>query len=81
MYIVKLPCGNYINLALVKSVEVDEDPIVVLIHWSGDYRTVYDKEDAQAIVQSMDYIAAVNIVKAEKVAKEILDTLHLVDAT
>ena len=80
MYIVKLPGGNYINLALVKSVEVDKDPIVVLIHWGGNYRTVYDKEDALAIIQSMNYIAAVNIPQAEKVAQEIFNTFHPADA-
>lgn len=80
MYIVKLPGGNYINLALVQSVQVDEESPTVVVHWQ-DARKVYHNEDAVSIIQSMDYIAAVNIPHAEKVAQEIFNTFHPVDAT
>ena len=54
MYIVKLPSGEYINLAFVQRVEVDKDPLLALVHWSGwDNRTCYAKEDAQAIIDAM----------------------------
>lgn len=71
MYIVKLPGGNYINLALVQSVQVDEERPTVVVHWQ-DARKVYHDRDAQAIVHSMDYHAAVNITKAEKPPKKFL---------
>lgn len=54
MYIVKLPGGDFINLALIQRVEIDKDPLLVLVHWSGwDNRTAYTKEDAQAIIEAM----------------------------
>lgn len=80
MYIVKLPGGNYINLAFVQRVEVHLDVPIAMIYWSGGSKNLYRNEDALAIIQSMDYIAAVNIPQAEKVAKEILDTFHPADA-
>lgn len=80
MYIVKLPGGNYINLALVQSVQVDEDRPTVVVYWQ-DVRKVYHNEDALAIIQSMEYIAAVNIPQAEKVAQEIFNTFHPAEST
>lgn len=80
MYIVKLPSAEYLNLAFVQRVEVHLDVPIVMIYWSGGSKNLYRNENAKAIVQSMDYIAAVNIPKAEKVAQDIFNTFHPVDA-
>lgn len=54
MCIVKLPGGDFINLALIQQVEIDKDPLLVLVHWSGwDSRTAYTKADAEAIIEVM----------------------------
>lgn len=52
MKFLKLPSGEYINLALVQRVEV-EDP-KILIHWQGGGKTYYSGVDAQAIVAAMN---------------------------
>ncbi|WP_009631036.1 hypothetical protein [Synechocystis sp. PCC 7509] len=54
MYIVKLPSGEYLNLALIQRVEIDKDPILAVIHWSKNNRSVYnDKKDVEAIIEAM----------------------------
>ena len=65
MYIVKLPGGNYINLALVQSVQVDEERPTVVVYWQ-DAHKLYHNEDALAVLESLDYLAKVDVSEAEK---------------
>lgn len=53
MYIVKLPSGEYINLAFVQRVEVDKNPPTALIHWSGGAKDIYRREDAESIFKAI----------------------------
>ena len=82
MYIVKLPSGEYINLAFVQRVEVDKDPLLALVHWSGwDNRTCYAKEDAKAIIKLLHKFLDPDISfspsdHAEEVALDIFNTFN-----
>ncbi len=53
MYIVKLPSGEYINLAFVQRVQFDRQAETGLIHWSGGGKDIYRREDAQAIIEAI----------------------------
>jgi aromatic ring-cleaving dioxygenase len=53
MYIVKLPSGEYINLALVQRVEVGEDSLSALVHWSNGGKNIYHQEDVVAISRAI----------------------------
>lgn len=57
MHLVKLPNSEFINLALIERVEIDKIPLLVLIHWSGDKRSVYTKEDGQAVIEAIAELA------------------------
>lgn len=54
MYIVKLPSGEYINLAFVQRIEMDYvESQIALVHWHGGGRNPYRDLDAQAIVKAV----------------------------
>ena len=53
MYIVKLPSGEYINLAFLQRVEVHLDVPITMIYWSGGGKNLYRNEDAQAIIEAI----------------------------
>lgn len=57
MYLVKLPSGEFINLALVERVEIDKSPLLVLVHWRTDSRSAYVHENAVAIIEAMSELA------------------------
>lgn len=82
MYIVKLPDGDYINLAFVQHVETCLTPIpIAVIHWCIGKKTTYSREAAKAIFESLDRIAKVNTSDlAEAIALEIFNTFNPADA-
>lgn len=82
MYIVKLPSGDYINLAFIQRVQVDKQPLIVLIYWSGGGKDVYRKEDAKAIIKLLDKFLDPDISfslpsdRAEEIALDIFNTFN-----
>ncbi len=53
MYIVKLPSGEYINLAFLQRVEVHLDVPIAMIYWSAGGKNLYRNEDAKAIIEAI----------------------------
>ena len=82
MYIVKLPSGEYINLAFIQRVQVDKQPSTVLIHWSGGGKDIYHNEDAKAIIKLIDKFLDPDISfslpsdRAEEIALDIFNTFN-----
>lgn len=62
MHIIRLPSGEYVNLAFIRrvQVEVSEPGSVVVIHWQGGGSQVYHGENAQAVDQIMAKITNLN---------------------
>lgn len=57
MYLVRLPSGELINLALVRRIEVETTPAeFVLIHWSGNDKSSHRDRDADAILKACSAI-------------------------
>lgn len=65
MHVIKLPGGEYINLALVQRVQVDEERPTIVVYWQNAHM-VYQCEDAQAVIQTLDAIAFTHIPRNEK---------------
>lgn len=78
MYIVKLPSGEYINLAFVRRVQVEvrEERSLTVIHWHGGGSQVYHGENAQAVIQAMAKLVSLNYSQAEAIAHEIFTTFN-----
>lgn len=78
MYIVKLPSGEYINLAFVRriQVEVNEEHSIVNIHWHGGGGQMYRDENAQAVIEAISKLVSLNYSQAEAIAREIFTTFN-----
>lgn len=50
MYFIKLPSGQYLNLALARRIELEDKPVkMAVIHWSNSDRSVHTEQDVKAI--------------------------------
>lgn len=79
MYIVKLPSGEYINLAFVRrvQVEVKEDRSLTVIHWHGGGSQVYHGENAQAVIYQLSKLVSLSFgEQAEAIAQETFNTFY-----
>lgn len=78
MYLVKLPNGEYINLAFVRrvQVEVNEECSIVNIHWHGGGGQVYRNENAQAVIQGMSKLVSLSFGEQAAIAQEIFNTFY-----
>ena len=76
MYIVKLPSGDYINLAFVQHVETFLVPIpIAVVHWSTGKKETYSREEAKAIFGCLDRMAKVNFRdSAKEIPLDIINT-------
>lgn len=54
MYLIKLPSGNFINLALARSIEIEHTPSkLAVIHWTNSHRSVYSDREFDALVHAL----------------------------
>lgn len=56
MHLVKLPNDEFINLALVQRVQVDEDRPTIVVYWQ-DSHNIYHNEQAIAVVEALAELA------------------------
>lgn len=78
MYIVKLPSGEFINLAFIRrvQVEVNERGSVAVIHWQGGGSQVYYRENAEYVIYEISKLSSLNYSQAEAIAREIFTTFN-----
>ncbi len=78
MYIVKLPNGEYINLAFVcrVQVEINEESSTAVIHWQGGGSQVYHRENAEYVIYEISKLSSLNYSQAEAIAHEIFNIRH-----
>ncbi len=54
MYFLRLPSGNFINLALARCIEIEHTPSkLAVIHWTNSHRSVYSDRDFDALVHAL----------------------------
>ena len=87
MYIVKLPSGEYINLAFIQRTQIEAgSKYIAAIHWNGGEKSIYHNEDAKAIIKVLDKVLDPDISfslpcdRAEEVALDIFNTFNPPDA-
>ena len=87
MYLVKLPSGEYINLAFVQRVQIEIVPkYIAAIHWNGAEKSIYHNEDAKAIIKMLNKFLDPDISfsppsdRAEQIALDIFNTFNPTDA-
>lgn len=82
MYIVKLPSGEYINLAFVRRVQIEsnEERSTAVIHWEGGGSQVYHRENAQYIIHELSKLVSLNRLRDEAIAAEISNIFNPADA-
>ena len=54
VYLVKLPFGEWINLAQVRRVQVELEPPVVVITWDTGINTIFKHIQATAIIAALE---------------------------
>ncbi|KJH72361.1 hypothetical protein [Aliterella atlantica] len=79
MHIIRLPNGEYINLAFVRRVQVEvrEERSVAVIGWHGGGSQVYHGENAQAVIYQLSKLVSLSFgEQAEAIAQEIFNTFY-----
>lgn len=54
MYFIKLPSGDFINLALVRYIEIEHIPSkLAIVHWTNNHRSIYGDRDFDALLNAV----------------------------
>ncbi len=58
MDFIKLPSGNFINLALARCIEIEHTPSkLAVVHWTNNHRSVYSDRDFDALLEAVSNTA------------------------
>lgn len=75
IYSLKLPNGEWLNLALVRRLQFESDPPVAIVTWANGDSQVYNDDQALAIAQAWEE-APTKIDRSNSTEREVLEVLR-----